>query len=322
MPRSLAGLLGRDRRGATAATFALLVPALVGSISFGVDSARIQYERNKLQIAADAAATAGARQLKTPTLIASAAIGMAEANVPSASSGEDEAPGSVLKTSDVVWGSWDGTTRTFTPKNDVAASNAVRVTTRFAAANNNKLNLIFGSILGLDAPDLSAAATAVAKTSCTENIAVSVLGPGLPTRTGVVTQGEPCLPGSGWTGNCFWAKQVDIAGKETWGSPIIRVDSAYAGEATVGFELISPVSKKFTFIAPAQGKYWVVLTGFDMPNTGSTTLVFSRVTSVPRPASVQGGTASYANKFNVRQTLPGTPLCVPGTYRYQASRVD
>jgi hypothetical protein len=57
------------------------------------------------------------------------------------------------------------------------------------------------------------------------------LSTGLPTRNAVVTQGQPCLPGSGWTGNCFWAFKPDPTKNE--GNPIIRIDSGYPGASVI-----------------------------------------------------------------------------------------
>jgi Flp pilus assembly protein TadG len=308
--------IGRNRRGVSAPLVALVLPVMLGSIGFAVDTARIQINRTALQSAADAAATAAAKQIGTPSNIADTAIQLAVANLPTSKNG------SVLSASDVVPGYWKPTDRTFTPNSVTPANNAVQVTTRYAAANGNQMKLAFGAILGFPALDVSASAIALLKTGCQTATNYSQLSTGLPTRNAVVTQGQPCLPGSGWAGSCFWAFKPDATKNE--GNPIIRIDSGYpGGPSVITFKLASPanLAKTYTFNSPGQGQYWVVLTDLLLPNSASVNLVFNAVSSVPAYTS-SGGTATYSNKFNLSQTLPGTALCIPGTAKYSASLVN
>lgn len=201
---TLKGLF-RHRGGATAALVALSTTTLVGGVGFAVDWGMVQVSETRLQNAADAAATAAARNMAS-----------------------DTSAGGCL-------------------------------------------------------PD------------------TSFVSPALPNRTSVVTQGNPCTAESGWTGTCYFATPQ--------GNPIVRIDSAYNGPATVTFSLASP-ARTFTFNAPQRGSFYYVVPGFTLPNTGSTTMVFRIVSSTPT-ATISGGTATYVNRFNTTATLPGT--CVQST---------
>jgi Flp pilus assembly protein TadG len=298
------------KRGNIAVTVALAAPALIGAVGFGIDSALVQIQRTRLQNAADAGATAGARQLKVPANVPTTAITLAQANVPEGN--DAKLRDNVLKAADIVQGNWNGTTRVFTPAG--VPNNAVRVTTRFAAANGNPHKLIFGKLIGIEAADLSATATAVARDKCVISTTMALVSTSLPTATRVVTQGQSCLPGSGWatSRSCYYATPNN--------NPIVRVDSAYAGAAVVTFKLASP-SRTFSFSAPYRGSFWLALTDFTLPNSGNTTFVFNTFRSNPVVA-VGGGTASYVNRYNVTLSLPGTPICEGGSGGVTASLVS
>lgn len=296
--------------GNIALTVALAAPALIGAVGFGIDSALVQIQRTRLQTAADAAATAGARQLKVPANVATMAITLAKANVPAGS--DATLRDNVLKSADILQGNWNGTSRVFTPAG--APNNAVKVTTRFAVANGNPHKLIFGKLLGIEAADLSATAIAIARDKCVVSTTMSLVSLGLPSATRVVTQGQSCLPGSGWPSSqaCYFATPSN--------NPIVRVDSAYAGAAVVTFRLASP-ARTFSFSAPYRGSFWVALTDFTLPNNGSTSFVFNTFRSTPTVA-VGGGTATYVNRYNITPSLPGTPICEGGSGGVTASLVS
>ncbi len=298
------------RHGNIAVTIALAAPALIGAVGFGIDSALVQIQRTRLQNAADAGATAGARQLKVPADVPTTAITLAKANVPEGN--DARLRDNVLKAADIVQGNWNGTTRVFTPAG--VPNNAVRVTTRFAAANGNPHKLIFGKLIGIEAADLSATTTAVARDKCVISTTAALVSASLPTATRVITQGQNCLPASGWATNqaCYYATPNN--------NPIIRVDSAYAGAAVVTFKLASP-ARTFNFSAPYRGSFWVALTDFTLANSGSNTMVFNSFKSNPVVA-VGGGTATYVNRYNITPSLPGTPICEGGSGGVTASLVS
>jgi len=300
----LAARLVADRRGVSAAIFGVALPALVMAMGVGVDLSQLTVEKGQLQVAADAAVGAAAISLPTPSNVPTAAIAVAEANMPV------DANGHVLVAADVVQGVWDAGSATFS-STSAGTKNAVRVTTRRATANGNPHRVLFSGFFGISTIDVSATATALAATSCSSYTNLSLVSLSLPNRTAVVTQGNPCTAASGYTGNCYFATVA--------GNPIIRVDSAYNGAATVGFSLASP-ARLFSFQAPARGSYYVVLSDFALPNTGTTTMVFNRVTSNPA-APVSSGTATYVNRWNTVTSLPGTTLCIPGTTRARSKLV-
>jgi len=299
------------RRGNIAVSVALAAPAMVGAISFAVDPALVQLQRTRLQNAADAAATAGARQLKMPATVSTMAILPAQANVPLM--GGDSTPrDNVLKAVDVIQGNWNGTTWVFTTAG--TPKNAVRVTTRFADANGNPHHLILGELIALKTADLSATATAIARDKCVVSKTTALVSTSLPTSTKVVTQGQSCLPGSGGAANLagYYATPAN--------KPIIRIDSAYAGAAVVTFKLANP-ARNFSFSAPYRGSFWVALTDFTLPNTGSTSMVFNTFRSTPTVA-VGGGTATYVNRYDITPSLPGTLICEGSSGGVTASLVS
>lgn len=116
----------RNRRGAIAIFTVLLFLALITSAAVVVDIARMQYMRNELQTAADAAALAGAVQLlrtpKTDAVAKAQLFGQSNALMNTSVTVND---------TDVVYGNWDRTARTFTPNgNDPFTADAIQVTVR------------------------------------------------------------------------------------------------------------------------------------------------------------------------------------------------
>ncbi|HEX6533493.1 MAG TPA: pilus assembly protein TadG-related protein [Gemmatimonadaceae bacterium] len=114
----------RNRRGAIALFTVLLFLAMMTMAAVVVDMARMQYMRNQLQTAADAAALAGAVQLlRTPKTDARAkaeAFGRANALMNTSVAIAD---------SQVVYGNWNPATRQFTENgNDPFTADAVQVT--------------------------------------------------------------------------------------------------------------------------------------------------------------------------------------------------
>lgn len=114
----------RNRRGAIALFTVLLFLAMMTVAAVVVDMARLQYMRNQLQTAADAAALAGAVQLlrtpKTDAVAKAKAYGQANALMNTNVTVVD---------SEIVYGNWNPTTRTFAPNgNDAFTADAIQVT--------------------------------------------------------------------------------------------------------------------------------------------------------------------------------------------------
>jgi len=289
------------RAGAIAPIFALALPLLTLGVGFAIDGASIRLAQARLQVAADAAAAAAARQLAPSSDPVAEAQRLAALNMPA------EGHGNVLVATDVASGSWNATSRSFTPGN--SNRNAVRVTTRLASANGNAHRLVFGGVIGFSSIDLSATATAL----CPTHPALSLISNTIPSRTAVVTMGNPCTTGSGHTGTCYWATPE--------GNPIIRVDNWNPGETTITIRITSPsqFAGTFNFTAPAAGQFWVVVPNVRLtpaiPGGPTTNIVFRVQSSSPTVPSNRintGGTATYNNRLNTSATLPGSAICAFG----------
>ena len=144
--------LARNRSGAVILYVTAGLTVFVGFSALAIDGSYLYVMHNRMQSAADAAALAAASQLPDAADTRAAAISYAQKNLPS---GEN---GVVLKNADVILGTWDDDTRTFTA--GVTPANAVQVTVRRAAANANSVQLFLASMFGEDSIDLSATATA------------------------------------------------------------------------------------------------------------------------------------------------------------------
>lgn len=291
--------LGRE--GAIGPMFALLLPLLTLGVGFAIDSASIRLAQAQLQVAADAAATAGARQLDPGSDPVTEAQRLAALNM------GNERYGTVLAAGDVEPGAWNATSRSFTPGN--SNRNAIRVTTRLAAANGNAHQLMFGGVIGFSTIDLSASATAL----CPTHPALSLISNTVPARTAVVTMGNPCTTGSGRSGTCYWATPE--------GNPIIRVDNWNPAQTTITIRITSPSQfvGTFQFTAPAAGQFWVVVPNVQLtpavPGGPVTNIVFrvqSSSPAVPNNRINTSGTATYNNRLNTSAGLPGTAICAFG----------
>ena len=286
------------RAGTMAPMFALSLPLLTAAVGFAVDSAAIRLAQARLQVAADAAAAAASRQLDPDADPVTEAQRIAALNLP------PEGHGTVLATTDVEAGSWDGSARSFAAGG--GNRNAVRVTTRYAGANGNAHRLLFGGVFGMPSIDLSASAIAV----CPSNPALSLISSAPPSRTAVVTMGQACSPGSGLSGTCYWATPA--------GNPIVRIDNWNPGVTTITVRILAPgrFAGTFDFTAPAAGRFWVVVPGIQMNNAADGAPIENIVfriqgssPSVPSNRINTGGTATYNNRFNSSATLPGSALC-------------
>lgn len=145
--------LGGDERGAMAVIMAGVVVGVVGLAALAVDMGQMYDTQNQLQVTADASALAGVMSLPDAGTATAIANSFADKNMPSASHGD------VLANSDIVVGTWNQATRTFSVG---GTANAVRVTTRRAAANTNPMKTLFAPAIGINQADLKATATAAA----------------------------------------------------------------------------------------------------------------------------------------------------------------
>ncbi len=138
MPKRLKGFL-EDQSGSSYIILALGVAMIFGMAGLAVDMGHGYMLRQRLQTAADAAALAASAQLSSSSSVVTTAQEYAVKNMPT------EQHGTVLTAGDVQSGSWDPDTRTFTPGG--APLNAVKVTVRRSADNDNSVPTFFARIL-------------------------------------------------------------------------------------------------------------------------------------------------------------------------------
>jgi hypothetical protein len=144
---------GSDERGSMLPIMAGAIIAVFGLGGLAIDMGRMYDLQNQLQMTADVSALAAAMLLPDATTSRAAANSLAAKNM---SSADDK---DVLADSDIVLGVWNTATRAFTPG---GTPNAVRITTRRAAANTNPVETFFAPVIGVDQANLQATATAAA----------------------------------------------------------------------------------------------------------------------------------------------------------------
>ena len=137
-----------------------IIGALVAMMMFtslGVDVARVQVAKTELRRTADAAARYAASNIPNGvTSVQSAAKTEASANTADGSA-------VTLQNSDIEFGTWDTTARTFTVLTGTNRSNAnaIRITAQCSAARGTGVSLSFARILGRSTCDVSAQAIAM-----------------------------------------------------------------------------------------------------------------------------------------------------------------
>lgn len=143
----------RNRRAGILVLSALLMVVMLGMVAFALDTGYMVLVRTQLQVAADAAAMAGAAVMNDTrsTMVAEA----------QRFAGYQKAGGKTvdLKDADIQYGTWDATSRTFTPSS--TPSNAIKVTARRDASTGGNL-LFFGRIFGINNFNVQASAVAMA----------------------------------------------------------------------------------------------------------------------------------------------------------------
>ena len=131
--------------------------ALMGVASLAVDFGRVQMVRSEMQAAADAAAGHAAGGMSTSI---SSARNRAQQSV-----ADNKVEGVSIqfdKNADVEFGTWEPTTRTFTPLTGAMESSAtaVRITIRRTADRGTAVPLTFAKVLGHDTHDVTVHAIA------------------------------------------------------------------------------------------------------------------------------------------------------------------
>lgn len=147
------------RRGYTIVYAIVILPLLLGVVSLAVDFARVQMAKSELLHAATAAARGAAIQLSNGvTATQNAAVTWGAKNTASGSSVV------IDPNNDVVFGTWDPSTRTFMTLTGAARSgaNAVQVNAHLWASRGTGVSLMFGQIFGRATCDVNASAVAMA----------------------------------------------------------------------------------------------------------------------------------------------------------------
>lgn len=140
----------------------IIMTVIVGIISLAVDLARVQLAKSELQRATDAAARYGVTGLTIDTAtVKSRVASIAALNT------VDGSPLVINQNVDIEFGTWNGTTNTFTVLTGSAQSsaNSIRVTGRRTAARNTAVPLSFARLFGQNSCDL--------QTSCIASAAAS-----------------------------------------------------------------------------------------------------------------------------------------------------
>jgi hypothetical protein len=133
----------------------IMLVVFLSMAAFGTDVGIMTLTKTTLRAAADASALAAAGSMTQSddlTIAREAALNYAQLNVPSYY-------GNVLTENDVVFGTWDPGTQTFTPT--TAAPNAVKVHLQRTQARGNPIRHFFGNILNCSYSEMETEAVAV-----------------------------------------------------------------------------------------------------------------------------------------------------------------
>ncbi len=148
---------------------AVMAAALCGFVSLGVDLGRVQLAKSELQTAADAAARAAANALEAGVSAARlAAQGAAADNTC------DGVPVSLTPATDLSFGSWDSSSRTFVSCAAGQESSATALRVSLRRSSTDGIPLLFGSVLGRSRCGISA--TAIATVTSTAGSGVGFVG--------------------------------------------------------------------------------------------------------------------------------------------------
>ena len=157
--------MGHTRRGGAIAWVVIVLVMLLGFLGLAVDVGYAYFTGQKLQAAADAAALAGAHQIWDGHAGArAAAIEIAAANQAGGGAVQlADNPGND-PAGDVVLGTYDAASRSFTPSVDVKSTNAVMVRARRTEGSlGGPLPLFFGPLIDNATLELTRWAIAVAE---------------------------------------------------------------------------------------------------------------------------------------------------------------
>ncbi len=145
----------REDKGSVLINVAFSATVLFGATGLAIDFGHLRMMQKELQVTADSSALAASAMIVDRPAATQIALDYSTQNMPVSRHG------AVLNENDIEFGEWDEVLRTFQPTTVAADINAVRVTTRRSAANNNPVTFSLGQLLGFINQDLTASAVAM-----------------------------------------------------------------------------------------------------------------------------------------------------------------
>ena len=140
--------IARRHRAFTIWYMGICLFVLLGLVSFGIDLGRLQAAKTELQRAVDAAARYGALGINNGTAVTKAITAGADNTIDA-----DDKQALTLTASDVTTGTWNSSTRVFTP--NATPANAVRVSA------SRQIPMLFAAALGRSRCTVQATAIAI-----------------------------------------------------------------------------------------------------------------------------------------------------------------
>ncbi len=143
-------VIASNERGSVAPILAMVMLVATAGAALAVDMARAYALKSDLQAAADAAALAAAFMLPDTDAARKAAARAVSQNLP----GHED----LLRPGDFKFGLWDAASHSVIQGG--GANSAVKVTVQRKSSRGNGVNMLFAGVLGSDAMDVAASATA------------------------------------------------------------------------------------------------------------------------------------------------------------------
>jgi Flp pilus assembly protein TadG len=284
--------LAADQGGSITIVAAVMLVALMGMGAIVVDLSHSWNIQARLQGTADASSLGGAQMLPDTAAATAKALDLATRNVPSNY-------GTVLASSDVVFGNYDPTSSAWTANG--SPTNAVRVVTSRTAAKGNAAPRFFAGVLGLNSADIVTSALAYRPSSAPPSC-VFVLDSG--NSNGALSVGGG---GSFKVPNCG-----------------VWVNSNHPSSAASSSGASTVVAKGFCIVGGYSGTFTAT------PITGCA-VAADPLASVPEPAVPSGGCKSLAQVASSSWTpglycgaitMPANATLAPGLYYFQSATID
>jgi len=290
-----------QHRGSTFIYSVVALVALCGIVSFGVDLGRVQVAKTELQRAADAAARYAATGISrgVTTVQERAAAAAAENAV-------DGTPVIIDIDSDVEFGTWDSTARTFTVLTGAARSNAnaTRVSVHRSAARGNAVPLLFARMLGRSTCDVTASAIAMASTGADPYPIVGLEF--VESESDAVSRIDSYNSNSGVYTSAGASQNADIASN---GDIKLRNGTTVYGDAHPG------VGKTFKYNPTVTGSKSQLTKPLNYPNAPTGNISTANNNSVVPSTYLNTSNRDFIIKNSQSYTMPG------GTYYFRKFQV-